>query len=112
MARIHVAILGAGRIAQHMADTLVKMAEDVRYADLVEPYAVAARNAVRAADFAAKYGLAPSPSVSSSTASTTSASHFVGFSLGERFIRVPAFVVRREGIGKAVGVEHAAIVGD
>ena len=26
MARIHVAILGAGRIAQHMADTLVKMA--------------------------------------------------------------------------------------
>ena len=56
MARIRVAILGAGRIAQHMADTLVKMAEDVRYADLVEPYAVAARNAVRAADFAAKYG--------------------------------------------------------
>ena len=64
------------------------------------------------ADFAAKYGLAPSPSASSSTASTTSASHFVGFSLGERFIRVPAFVVRREGIGKAVGVKHAAIVGD
>lgn len=56
MARIRVAILGAGRIAQHMADTLVKMAEDVRYADLMEPYAVAARNAVRAADFAAKYG--------------------------------------------------------
>ena len=39
MARIHVAILGAGRIAQHMADTLVKMAADSRYADLVEPYA-------------------------------------------------------------------------
>ena len=56
MARIHVAILGAGRIAQHMADTLVKMAADSRYADLVEPYAVAARDAGRAADFAAKYG--------------------------------------------------------
>ena len=56
MARIHVAILGAGRIAQHMADTLVKMAAGSRYADLVEPYAVAARDAGRAADFAAKYG--------------------------------------------------------
>ena len=33
MARIRVAILGAGRIAQHMADTLVKMAADSRYAD-------------------------------------------------------------------------------
>ena len=54
MARIRVAILGAGRIAQHMADTLVKMAADSRYADLVEPYAVAARDAGRAADFAAK----------------------------------------------------------
>ena len=64
------------------------------------------------ADLAAKYGPAASPSASSSTASTTSASHFVGFSLGERFIRVPAFFVRREGIGKAVGVKHAAIVGD
>lgn len=39
-----------------MADTLVKMAADSRYADLIEPYAVAARDAVRAADFAAKYG--------------------------------------------------------
>ena len=56
MARIRVAILGAGRIAQHMADTLLKMAADSRYADLVEPYAVAARDAGRAADFAAKYG--------------------------------------------------------
>ena len=56
MARIRVAILGAGRIAQHMADTLVKMAADSRYADLVEPYAVAARDAGRAANFAAKYG--------------------------------------------------------
>ena len=36
MARIRVAILGAGRIAQHMADTLVKMAADSRYADLKE----------------------------------------------------------------------------
>ena len=56
MARIRIAILGAGRIAQHMADTLVKMAADSRYADLVEPYAVAARDAGRAADFATKYG--------------------------------------------------------
>ena len=54
MARIHVAILGAGRIAQHMADTLVKMAADSRYADLVEPYAVAARDAGRAGDLAPK----------------------------------------------------------
>ena len=54
MARIHVAILGAGRIAQHMADTLVKMAADSRYADLVEPYAVAARDAGRAGDLAAQ----------------------------------------------------------
>ena len=56
MAHIRVAILGAGRIAQHMPDTLVKMAADSRYADLVEPYAVAARDAGRAADFATKYG--------------------------------------------------------
>lgn len=56
MARIRIAILGAGRIAQHMADTLVKMAADSRYTDLVEPYAVAARDAGRAADFATKYG--------------------------------------------------------
>lgn len=56
MTRIRVAILGAGRIAQHMADTLVKMAAGSRYADLVEPYAVAARDAGRAADFATKYG--------------------------------------------------------
>ena len=42
MARIRVAILGAGRIAQHMDDTLVKMDVDSRYEDLVEPYAVAA----------------------------------------------------------------------
>ena len=39
-----------------MADTLVKMAADSRYTDLVEPYAVAARDAGRAADFATKYG--------------------------------------------------------
>ena len=42
MAQINVAILGAGRIAQSMAETLVKMAADDRYRDLVAPYAVAA----------------------------------------------------------------------
>ena len=44
MAQINVAILGAGRIAQSMAETLVKMAADDRYRDLVAPYAVAARD--------------------------------------------------------------------
>ena len=56
MAQINVAILGAGRIAQSMAETLVKMAADDRYRDLVAPYAVAARDGERAAAFAAKYG--------------------------------------------------------
>ena len=37
MAQINVAILGAGRIAQSMAETLVKMAADDRYRDLVAP---------------------------------------------------------------------------
>ena len=54
MAQINVAILGAGRIAQSMAETLVKMAADDRYRDLVAPYAVAARDGERAAAFAAK----------------------------------------------------------
>ena len=42
--RINVAILGAGRIAHSMARTLVAMAADPRYAGLVAPYAVAARD--------------------------------------------------------------------
>lgn len=54
--RVNVAILGAGRIAHHMAETLVKMAADPRYADLIAPYAVAARDGERAAAFAAQYG--------------------------------------------------------
>ncbi|KAB8288039.1 NAD-dependent oxidoreductase [Bifidobacterium ramosum] len=54
--RVNVAILGAGRIAHHMAETLVKMATDPRYADLIAPYAVAARDGERAAAFAAQYG--------------------------------------------------------
>ena len=41
MAQINVAILGAGRIAQSMAETLVKMAADDRYRDLVAPSATA-----------------------------------------------------------------------
>lgn len=54
--KVNVAILGAGRIAHSMATTLVKMAADPRYADLVAPYAVAARDGERAAAFAAQYG--------------------------------------------------------
>ena len=53
---VHVAILGAGRIAHSMARTLVAMAADERYAALVEPYAVAARDEDRAAAFAKQYG--------------------------------------------------------
>ena len=54
--KVNVAILGAGRIAHAMATTLVKMAADPRYANLVAPYAVAARDGERAAAFAAQYG--------------------------------------------------------
>ncbi|KAB8292860.1 Gfo/Idh/MocA family protein [Bifidobacterium avesanii] len=54
--QVNVAILGAGRIAHAMADTLVKMAADPRYADLVAPYAVAARDGDRARAFADQYG--------------------------------------------------------
>ena len=54
--KVNVAILGAGRIAHSMATTLVKMAADPRYAELVAPYAVAARDGERAAAFAAQYG--------------------------------------------------------
>lgn len=54
--RVNVAILGAGRIAHSMARTLVAMAADPRYAGLVAPYAVAARDRGRAAAFAAEYG--------------------------------------------------------
>ena len=53
---INVAILGAGRIAHHMAETLVKMAADPRYSTLVAPYAVAARDGDRARAFADQYG--------------------------------------------------------
>ncbi len=60
MAQVNVAILGAGRIAEHMAETLVKMAADSRYCDLAAPYAVAARDGERAAAFAQKYGFAVS----------------------------------------------------
>jgi predicted dehydrogenase len=40
-----------------MALTLNRMADDPRYTNLVEPYAVAARDGERAADFARQYGL-------------------------------------------------------
>ncbi|BDR54766.1 oxidoreductase [Bombiscardovia apis] len=45
---VRVAILGAGRIAHHMAQTLQLMRSDPRYRDLVEPYAVASRSLERA----------------------------------------------------------------
>lgn len=54
--KVNVAILGAGSIANTMATTLVKMAADERYANLIHPYAVAARDRDRAEAFAAKYG--------------------------------------------------------
>ena len=54
MAQINVAILGAGRIAQSMAETLVKMAADDRYRDLVAPYSLAPPDAERAPALAAK----------------------------------------------------------
>ncbi|MBW3088102.1 Gfo/Idh/MocA family oxidoreductase [Bifidobacterium sp. 82T24] len=54
---VNVAILGCGRIAHHMAQTLRGMADDERYSDLVRPYAVATRaDADRAARFADRYG--------------------------------------------------------
>ncbi|MEE1296925.1 MAG: Gfo/Idh/MocA family oxidoreductase [Bifidobacterium sp.] len=54
---LNVAILGAGRIAGTMADTLVRMAADDRYRSMVVPYAIAAREQARADAFAGKYGL-------------------------------------------------------
>ena len=54
--KVNVAILGAGSIARTMADTLVRMAADERYRDLIHPYAVAARDLERAEAFRAAYG--------------------------------------------------------
>ena len=54
--RVNVAILGAGRIAHAMAQTLVSMAASKEYGSLVTPYAVGARDGERAAAFAAQYG--------------------------------------------------------
>lgn len=53
---IKVAILGAGRIAHAMAETLVMMSQDQRYKKLVSPYAVASRDGARSRDFATRYG--------------------------------------------------------
>ncbi len=53
---VNVAILGAGRIARSMADTLVKMAADPRYENLVSPYAIASRDKSHASEFAQQYG--------------------------------------------------------
>lgn len=54
--KVNVAILGAGRIAHSMAKTLLAMSKDNRYMNLVAPYAVAARDGQRAAEFAKQYG--------------------------------------------------------
>ena len=56
LGKVNVAILGAGRIAHTMAGTLAKMAADARYADLIHPYAVAARDLGRAEAFATQWG--------------------------------------------------------
>lgn len=56
MGKVNVAILGAGRIAHTMADTLVRMTTDDRYANLIHPYAVAARELKRAEAFAGQWG--------------------------------------------------------
>ena len=50
--KINVAILGAGRIAHTMADTLTQMAEGSLYSSWIHPYAVAARDITRAQAFA------------------------------------------------------------
>ncbi|NMM94027.1 Gfo/Idh/MocA family protein [Bifidobacterium oedipodis] len=54
--KVNVAILGAGRIAHTMADTLVKMAASSDYGTLIHPYAVAARDLDRAEAFAGQWG--------------------------------------------------------
>ncbi|NMM97355.1 Gfo/Idh/MocA family protein [Bifidobacterium olomucense] len=56
-AKVNVAILGAGRIAHTMADTLGRMASDPRYASWIHPYAVAARDSDRAQAFADQWHL-------------------------------------------------------
>lgn len=54
---VNVAILGCGRIAHHMAQTLQGMSRDERYSDLIRPYAVATRaDESRARAFADQYG--------------------------------------------------------
>lgn len=56
---VKVGVLGLGRIAQHMGETLDAMRRDPRYSQLVEPYACATRNdEARAGEYAHKYGFA------------------------------------------------------
>ncbi|MFC0265152.1 Gfo/Idh/MocA family protein [Alloscardovia macacae] len=55
---INIAILGAGRIAQKMAETVSRMESEPRYAGTVHLYAVATRNSLeRARTFADEYGV-------------------------------------------------------
>ncbi|PLS30231.1 oxidoreductase [Bifidobacterium margollesii] len=54
---VNVAILGCGRIAHHMAETLRMMGQDERYSKLVRAYAVATRaDRERAETFGRQYG--------------------------------------------------------
>ncbi|BDR53137.1 oxidoreductase [Bombiscardovia nodaiensis] len=55
---VTVAVLGAGRIALHMADTLAQMSQDPRYQQLVTPYAVASRSLDRAQKLAGDFHFA------------------------------------------------------
>lgn len=58
--QVNFAILGAGRIANALAKTVVMMTADQRYSHLIAPYAVASRDGERAAAFAKRYGFAHS----------------------------------------------------
>lgn len=56
---VKIGVLGLGRIAQHMGETLRAMRQDPRYSQLVEPYACATRNdEARARNYADTFGFA------------------------------------------------------
>ncbi len=54
---LNVAIMGAGRIARHMAETLNKMAASEEYASVAKPYAIASRSQDKADAFAKDFNL-------------------------------------------------------
>lgn len=53
--RVNVAILGAGRIASHMAETLMQMNAHPSLSNIINPYAVASRSLDRAKKLAHRY---------------------------------------------------------